>query len=143
MTPAMPRNHVRIRIHILTIIDQIIAQNEYEREVLELLKKQSFCHTKIFEPLFIIKTGLRQDMIHAFSYVGWYDFADITEIGSQLLTMEFLMSLGIEEMAKTTKIYFCFFDEQYELMTRELTVALGFSKKCLQDPNARVKKLSI
>jgi hypothetical protein len=54
--------------------------------------------------------GLKQDMIRAFSYAGWYDFADIIETGSQLLTMEFLMSLGIEETAKTTKIYFRFFD---------------------------------
>jgi hypothetical protein len=83
--------------------------------------------------------GLKQDMIHTFSYAGWYDFANIAETGSQLLTMEFLMSLSIEEMAKTTKIYFCFFDEQYELTARELSVALGFSKKCLLDPNALVK----
>jgi hypothetical protein len=92
------------------MVDQIVAQNEYEWEALEILKKQSFWHTKIFKPLFIIKTGLKQDMIRAFSYAGWYDFADITEIGSQLLTMEFLMSLGIEETAKTTKIYFRLFD---------------------------------
>jgi hypothetical protein len=121
------------------MIDQIVAWNEYKREALELLKKQSFYHTKIFEPLFIIKTGLKQDMIRAFSYAGWYDSADITEIGSQLLTMEFLMSLGIEETTKITKIYFLFFDEQYELTVKELSVALGFSKKCLPDPNALVK----
>jgi hypothetical protein len=107
--------------------------------VLELLKKQSFCHTKIFEPLFNIKMGLKQDMIRAFSYAGWYDFANIIETGLQLLTMEFLISLGIEETPKTTKIYFCFFDEQYELMAKELSIALGFSKKCLLDPNALVK----
>jgi hypothetical protein len=78
-------------------------------------------------------------MIRAFSYTGWYDFADITETGSQLLTMEFLLSLGIEETPKTTKILFRFFDEQYELTAKELSVALGFSKKCLLDPNALVK----
>jgi hypothetical protein len=102
-TPTVPTNHIRIRIHVLTMVDHIIARNKYELEVLELLKKQSFYHTKIFEPLFIIKRVLKQDMIRAFSYAIWYNFADITEIGSQLLTMEFLMSLGIEEIAKTTK----------------------------------------
>ncbi|RLM98180.1 hypothetical protein C2845_PM06G25850 [Panicum miliaceum] len=45
--------------------------------------------------------GLKQDMICAFSYAGWYDFADITET--------------------------------------ELSVELGFSKKCLLDPNELVK----
>jgi hypothetical protein len=132
-TPVVPRNHVHIHIRVLTTVDQI------EREALELLKKQSFCHTKIFKPVFIIKTGLKQDMICAFSYAGWYDFANITETGSQLLTMQLLMSLGIEETAKKTKIYFHFFDEQYELTTKELSVALGFSKKCLLDPNALIK----
>ncbi|PVH34204.1 hypothetical protein PAHAL_8G171300 [Panicum hallii] len=83
--------------------------------------------------------GLKQDMIRAFNYVGWYNFVDITEIGSQLSTMEFLMSLGIDEMAKTTKIYFHFFDEQYELTARELSVALDFSEKCLLDPHALIK----
>jgi hypothetical protein len=83
--------------------------------------------------------GLKQDMIRAFSYAGWYDFADIIETGSQLLTMEFLMSLGIEETPKTTKIYFHFFDDQYGLTTKELSVALGFNKKCLLDPNAFIK----
>jgi hypothetical protein len=133
MIPAVHRNCVRIRIRVLTTVDQIVARNEYEREALKLLKKQSFCHTKIFEPLFIIKTGLKQDMIRAFSYTN---FANVTEIGSQLLTMEFFISLSIEETAKTTKIYFRFFDEQYELTPKELTVALGFRKKCLLDPNA-------
>jgi hypothetical protein len=83
--------------------------------------------------------GLKQDMIRAFSYVGWYDFANITKTSSQLLTMEFLMSLGTEEIAKTTKIYFHFFDEKYELTAKELSVGLGFSKKCLLDPNALIK----
>jgi hypothetical protein len=49
------------------------------------------------------------------------------------------MSLSIEEMGKTTKIYFHFFNEQYELTVKELSVALGFNKKCLLDPNALTK----
>jgi hypothetical protein len=65
-------------------------------------------------------------MICAFNYAGWYNFADIIETGSQLLTMEFRMSLGIEETATTTKIYFRFFNKQYELMAKELRVSLGF-----------------
>jgi hypothetical protein len=103
---------------------------------LELLKKQSFSHVKVFEPLFLIKTGLKQDMNHTFAYAGWENFADITETGSHLQTMDFLMSLGIE---KTIKIYFCFFDEQYELTVKQLSEALGFHKKCLLDPNALAK----
>jgi hypothetical protein len=53
-------------------------------------------------------------MNRAFTCAGWEDFTDITEVGSQLLTTEFLMSVSIEETGKTTKVYFCFFNEQYE-----------------------------
>jgi hypothetical protein len=42
-------------------------------------------------------------------------------------------------MAKTTEIYFCFFDEQYELIAREFSEALGFHNKRLLDPNALTK----
>ncbi|RLN22047.1 hypothetical protein C2845_PM07G10020 [Panicum miliaceum] len=73
-------------------------------------------------------------MTRAFSYVGWYNFVDMTEPGSKFLTMEFLMSLSFEETGNTTEIYFCFFDEQYKLTSKELNVALGFDKKCLLDP---------
>ncbi|RLM79696.1 Zinc knuckle family protein [Panicum miliaceum] len=133
-TPTLPRNRIRIRIRVLTTVEQIVARNGYEREALELLKKQSFSHIKVFEPLFLIKTGLKQDMNHVFAYAGWENFAHITETGSHLLTMEFLMSLGIEETSKITKIYFRFFDEQYELTVTQLSGALGFHKKCLLDP---------
>jgi hypothetical protein len=78
-------------------------------------------------------------MNRAFTYAGWEDFADIIEVGSQLQTTEFLMSPSIEETGKTTKVYFCFFNEQYELTLKELSVALGFNKKCLLDPSALSK----
>jgi hypothetical protein len=49
------------------------------------------------------------------------------------------MSLSIEETGKTAEIYFCFFNEQYELTVKELSVELGFNKKCLVDPNTLTK----
>jgi len=60
-------------------------------------------------------TGLKQDMNQAFTVIGWENFADIVEPGSQLLTMEFLMSLTIEETNTETKVYFWFFNEQFEM----------------------------
>jgi hypothetical protein len=73
---------------VLTTVEQIIAQSNYEQEALELLKKQSISHVKVFEPLFLIKMGLKQDMNRAFAYGGWQNFIDITEIGSHLLTRD-------------------------------------------------------
>jgi hypothetical protein len=49
-------------------------------------------------------TGLLQDMNQAFTAVRWENFADIVEPGSHLLTMEFLMSLTIEETSTETKV---------------------------------------
>ena len=41
-TPAVPRS--RLRIRVLTMVEQIAVKNDYEREALELLKKQRFGH---------------------------------------------------------------------------------------------------
>ena len=103
-TPAVPRPHLRITI--LTMVKQIAVKNDYEWEALELLKKQNSGHAKRFDTHFLMKTGLNQDMNQAFTVVEWEEFADIMELGSQLQTMEFLVSLAIEETSTKTKIYF-------------------------------------
>ena len=63
--PAVPRSHLRIRI--LTMVEQIVVRNDYQREALDLLKKQSFGHAKRFETYFLMKIGLKQDMNQAFT----------------------------------------------------------------------------
>ena len=112
-TPAVSRP--RLRIRVLTMVEQIAIKNDYEREALELLKKQSFGHAKRFDTHFLMKTGLKQDMNQAFIAVGWENFAYVVELGSQLLTMEFLISLAIEETSTKTKVYFRFFNKQFEM----------------------------
>ena len=67
-SPAVPRP--RLKIRVLTTVDQIIVQTDYERDALELLKKQPYCHAKRFETNFLIMTGLRQDMNLVFTAVG-------------------------------------------------------------------------
>ena len=71
--PTVPQS--RFRIRILTMVEQIIVKNDYERQALELLKRQTFCHAKRFETRFLIMTGLMQDMNQAFTAVGWENFA--------------------------------------------------------------------
>ena len=83
--PAVPKP--RLRIRVLTMVEKITIKNDYEQEALELLKKQNFGHAKRFDTCFLIKTGLKQDMNNALTAVGWENFADIVEPGSQLLTM--------------------------------------------------------
>ena len=116
------------------MIEQIGVKNDCEREALELLKKQNFGHAKRFNTRFLMKTGLKQDMNHALTAVGWENFADIVETGSQLLTMEFLISLAIEETGAETKVYFRLFNEQFVMKLKDFSIALGFNKRCILDP---------
>jgi hypothetical protein len=124
--PIVPRNRVRIRI--LTMVEQILVRNNYEREALDLLKKQNFGHTKRFETYFLMKTGLQQDMNQAFTAVRWENFVDAVEPGLHLLTMEFLISLTVEETGFETELYFWFFNEQFVMTLKEFSIALGFHK---------------
>ena len=97
------------------MVEQIVYKNDYERQALELLKRRTYAHAKRFETRFLIMTRLLQDMNQAFTAVGWENFADIVEPGSHHLTMEFLMSLTAEETSTKTKVYFRFFNEQFEM----------------------------
>ena len=56
-TPVVPVP--RLRIRVLTMVEQIAVKNDYEWEALELLKKQNFGHAKRFESHFLMKTGLK------------------------------------------------------------------------------------
>ena len=55
--PAVPRG--RLRIRILTMVEQIVVRNDYEWEALDLLKKQNFLHAKRFETYLLMKTRLK------------------------------------------------------------------------------------
>ena len=46
-SPAVPRP--RLKIRVLTSVDQIVVWTDYERDALELLKKQSYGHAKRFD----------------------------------------------------------------------------------------------
>ena len=67
-SPVVPRPSLKIRV--LTSVDQIVVQTDYERDALELLKKQSYGHVKRFDTEFLMMTGLRQDMNRAFTAAG-------------------------------------------------------------------------
>ena len=54
--------------------------------------------------------------------------------------MEFLMSLTVEEISTKTKVYFWFFNEHFEMTLQQFSVALGFNKRCILDPNTLVER---
>jgi hypothetical protein len=119
----------RLRIRVMTRIEHIVVRTDYERDALERLKNRSFAHHKTFDNMLLIKTGIGQDMDRAFEYAGWDNFTNITESGSHLLTMEFLMTLNIVHLPRETQIRFRFFNEEFFMTPKEMSIALGFNKR--------------
>ena len=54
--------------------------------------------------------------------------------------MEFLISLAVEETGAETKVYFRLFNEQFEIKLKDFSIALGFHKRCILDPNELANK---
>jgi hypothetical protein len=135
--PESPRGP--LHIWVLNSADQIIPRTDYEREALGLLKNRNFAHVTVFDPTLLIKMGLGHDMDHAFKHAGWEHFHSIMEQGSSLLTMEFLMSLNIETTHTEMVFRFRFFNEDFVLNARDFSNALGFTKRCILDPNVLEK----
>jgi hypothetical protein len=50
------------------------------------------------------------------------------------------MSLTVEETSTETKVYFWFFNEQFEMTLQQFSVALGFNERCILDPNTIVER---
>jgi len=61
--------------------------------------------------------------------VGWTNVCDITELGSRLLTIEFLYTLQYYEGGITFRM----FKQDIMLSWRELSDRLGFSSRCILD----------
>ena len=66
-------------------------------------------------------------MNRAFTAASWENFAAITEPGSHLLTMEFLVTLLVETFDSKTKIHFRLFNEFFEMKPKDLSIALGLA----------------
>lgn len=104
-TPPIVRRQP-FHICVLTRIHQIVVKNYYKRNALHLLQMRNYAHVKHFEPTLLARTRLGWDMQQAFKKVGCTEFHHITEQGSSLLTMEFLLSLKAESNANETSISF-------------------------------------
>ena len=56
------------------------------------------------------------------------------------MTMEFLISLAIKETGADTKVNFRIFNEQFVMKLKDFSIAFGFHKRCILDPNELAKK---
>jgi len=61
-----------------------------------MLKRQSFGHTKAFDPDLLEKIGMYIDFANVWHVVGWDGFVLVEENGSRLFTIQFLCTLREE-----------------------------------------------
>jgi hypothetical protein len=100
-----------------------------ERKIFKELKNKAYTHTPVLDLTLLHEIGMDAEFDLIFPLVGWEWFWDITELGSKLLTIEFLCTLQTTEDGVT----FRFFKEMFNLTWRELSNHLGFHPRAAID----------
>jgi hypothetical protein len=100
-----------------------------ERKIFKELKNKAYTHTPVLDLALLLETGMDAEFDLIFPLVGWESFWDITELGSKLLTNEFLCTLQTTEDGVT----FRFFKETFNLTWRELSNHLCFHPRATID----------
>jgi len=93
------------------------------------LKAWTFGHTWEFDEDLLEKIGMSAEFVSVWKAVGWSSFAEISELGSRDLTIQFLCTL----VETNNGISFQFFGEEFSLSWKELSTILGFHHKCSFD----------
>jgi hypothetical protein len=72
-----------------------------------------------------------------FSTIGWHSFLNFAdELGIRLLTIEFLCSLQVAHDG----VYFCMFNQEFNLTWKQLNIALGFDEAWLLDLDSATRR---
>ena len=85
------------RVKVLLKIGDLGLKTRREKEVFQQLKNKDFIYTPTLDPILLQETGMDTEFDLIFQMVGWINFWDITELGSHLLTLEFLCTLQYYE----------------------------------------------
>ena len=120
--PASSIIFVSTRVKVLLKTGNLGLKTRREKEVFQQLKNKDFIHTPTLDPILLQETGLETEFDLIFQMVGWTNFWDITELGSCLLTIEFLCTLQYYEGG----IAFRMFKQDIMLSCRKLSDHLGF-----------------
>ena len=100
-----------------------------------LIKNREFIHTPAYDPELLQKIGMDTEFTTIWKAIGWENVAPIDELGSHLLTIQFLCSLQEVEGGITFRL----FKKEYYLTWRNLSSYLGFSTKCSFDLDHALK----
>jgi len=95
--PQAPSFSSGTRVKVLLKTGDLGLKTRIEKEVFQQRKNKDFIHTPTLNPILLQDTGMDTEFVLIFQMVGWTNFWDITELGSHLLTLEFLCTLQYYE----------------------------------------------
>ena len=113
------------QVKVLLKIGDLGLKTRREKKVYQQLKNKDFIHTPTLDPILLQEIGMDTEFDLIFQMLGWTNFWNITELGSRLLTLEFLCTLQYYEGG----IVFRMFKQEIMLSWRELSDHLGFSSR--------------
>jgi len=125
--PQAPSSSSGLQVKVLLKIGDLGLKTRREKEVFQQLKNEDFIHNPTLDPILLQEIGMDTEFDLILQMVGWTNFWDITELGSRLLTIEFLCTLQYYEGG----IAFWMFKQDITLSWRELSDHLGFSSRCI------------
>jgi hypothetical protein len=108
---------------------QLVLKDDWEKALYKKLKNKVFTHTPVLDHDLLKEAGMDFELNIIFSLVGWGSFWNITELGSKLLTIEFLCTLQTTDMGVTFRLFAC----EFSLTWQELSNLLGFPTNAALD----------
>ena len=79
--------------------------NKMEKEAYKQLKTWRFIHTSVYDPALLHITGMDLEFEIIFRTVGWENVWHIDELGSKLLTAEFLCTMQTTDSEVTFRLF--------------------------------------
>ena len=131
--PQAPSSSSDPQAKVLLKIGDLGLKTRREKEVYQQLKNKYFIHTPTLDPILLQEIGMDTEFDLIFQMLGWTNFWNITELGSRLLTLEFLCTLQNYE----GRIAFRMFKQDIMLSWRELSNHLGFSSRCIMNKTSQ------
>ena len=84
---------------------QLKLHDDTEKDIYKKLKTQRFVLTPAYDPALLQTIGMNTEFETIFKAVGWEDVWEINELGSKLLTAEFLCTLKPIDLEVSFKLF--------------------------------------
>jgi hypothetical protein len=114
---------------ILRKPSQLGHRDSHEKEVYKKIKDKEFTHMLAFDLALLQEASMSSEFDVIFSLIGWTSAWDVSELGSKLLSIEFLCTLRVTELG----VYFRLFTSEFYPTCRELSNLLNFLNNIMLD----------